>query len=1741
MSWNTKPGRATLRPLYPKKQSSFLEQALRTTLNTTPQSSLNHPGSTQDVCVFLSNSNPVPQPQVNIRNYKTPQQMPLSDTHSETLMTSQTSVARITYANIKGSRQLDHSFQMSPGLTQNTWLNSTARNSMLSHTGTAVTHQTGFGTGTLSLPTLQNQYVTSDNYSVQLQMSPSNSVRFPVTYQGNPRLNPSLPPQGNWAQQQAASELTYPDHRPLPHQYSYSPQSCLQEPNHQKQNPMPSTSLQVKNSHPPNSALTCEPKPMGPALSYPYAATQANKRPPPPYECSFTGQPMQSPQHVVKHFPIDVPQSQETHLPELRKDFCRGFQQQWQSVNENASMLGNFCNLEVNTNASQPFGERVRASAPGIQDLTQNNQEKRVDSCSQPSSQVLDTSATKEKLVRDIKTLVEIKKKFSELARKIKINKDLLMAAGCIKTNNPPYSSTAQHSELTVKKAVRNQSVPQVTQVATEVQDKPPIVMESTQQNSRSHHTLNSNTSCKKFNKVIVNSVSVEKLPAPAQFHDLQSLISLKMATVPITPSTSSNSQFSPGSSVSIEQSTPTNFEATSIPLSPSFEESVGDYRNKHPLIVSLLEAGNKTQEKLLKDSGKTLQDTNLRNTEMTPNTQVIDNQRNLKSMATPSSCSINKISDNSLSHQHKSSATGMSSQNEGQCPMELLATCLSLWKKQPPESTEEKQHNDLKTHRTANGMSKAVEICDKSPLPVVGNSETRMVNNLTETALSTVVQNCESASATVTKGTELQIAVVSPLILSDVKTLPDKEMTPGALPEMVYPVIKEGSVCSLQNQLAEDRQDVASLKVSDSITSTITCSRISPLILNEKQTGSASVTLEETPSPDEREYIKAELDSHYPVTSMLPSLESRGGGVLQIDSICSLVEGDVSYNSQIAKMFCMPPLQKVEPQKLLSTHQVVSGRQQKELGDDIIEKKDFGSQKDNYERNTGISLEITDEAKSSHPPESSSLKNSETNSGILKQGSLGHIADEGTGDCMCPSAAPQQGVCPQEMASSCSGTAQDPMGSGIINENTSVSYLHDQLSELLIEFPFGIEAVNSCEGSVPKVKKGEVSKDQTCENISCDSKDLADQIQITVLSSEQMRELFPEQDEQPQEAKKATEPQKEMTVSKEGGQTLLPAHSGDGDSSDCVIVDPEKDDVRCCALGWLAVVYKGIPQCKCHSIKNSISEEEKDKTQCSPLETSGCKPEDKTSDQPGPVEANDPPDKAQISLSLPERKNDLSEIEKSKAIKQKAKAKHNNLVKTEHTLSGHSKSDRKKDSSKSHKSRKLVFHEVTFHSSNKVTKSQEKLQKKHMAPNSQAKGGGLTNKEPHRKTTAQQVSLEDRTLKLKAGSSSQKHQDKRKLDEGSILDSVIKRKKYEHEQSKNVTSGTLKLGHPLSLSSERASVKEKAVSNMKISSSTESASKKSRLVTAECIQKQKHKEAMGVKVSKKKYVKSRSRDYQIMRSSKLALRVGSSGKSSMRHGSGGGQTSKEVCTNLSKNLKIHHSEESKTHNLKSIKGAVGGKPSDKMWIDKTKVDKNSGVNIEGVLGPMSSHTKDQRKRYLNRVAFKCTERESICLTKLDSSPRKLGRDRERSENKPKRSESKHKSFLSGKETSENRSMLEFKLCPETMMKNASSTEDQKDLKPCPRKEQAPMQVSGIKSTKEDWLKCVTEEKRMPEANEDLDNNVLANSRVFKRSFSADGFDTGQNAVKDSKAMFQTYKKMYMEKRSRSLGSSPLK
>ncbi|XP_015422092.1 PREDICTED: uncharacterized protein KIAA1551 homolog isoform X3 [Myotis davidii] len=1670
MDWNAKPNSVTLQPMYPKKQSSLLEPSI---MNTPSQVPLNPPGSNHPPCMFRSNSNPVSQSPLNIRN-TTSQQISASDKHSRTIFASQASLERKTYANVNGPNQLNNSLQMSPGVAQNVWANSPVRNSMFSHTGAAVSQQTGFRTNPPNVNALQNQFVTSEIYPMQGQTVPSNSVRVPVTYQGHQRLTSSLSErQADWAQQYTSNGLTYADYRPHPEQYSYPPQSFLQSPTLQKQNTMQLTSVHVKNSHHSNSALTLQSKQSASLPSYQVAVIQNEKRLLPPYDCRYASQTLQNTQHIITHS-SEVPQSQKVHTSEMRKDFCRGFQQQ--SLNENVSIPGNFCNMKVNTNVNQPVSEPTR-SVDDVQILHQNNQEERVDFSNMTSDQALDTNIVKEKLVKDIKQLVEMRKKFSELARKIKINKNVLMLAGCTKAN----SETPQNSELSLKQTGKTQIGPHVTPATPETAvDKSPKAVEIAEETNRMRSTLNSNiqeTNCRNSNQVnsiLLNSVCLGKGPVPDQLHNLKDTTSFKMPTM-------EKNQFSSGNTVSVEN-VQTNSETILVPQSMASESYASKYLNENKLLISLLAHGDEIEKRLMKDGCEAIKDSNPHSFKMNANTQITNNQLKLKTMETPSSCNIiANVSENSFCLDHKFPKTGVPLNADSH--LELLATCLNLWKKNPSEPTEKKPCNELTTQRTAVEISKAGEICDKTPVSLVGYSQNKMENCSQVTTLPMAVQTYESPGATTIKGTELQIAVVSPLI-SDIKTLPVKGITPDPLPETVYPVIKEGSVCSLQNQLEENTRVTAVLKVNDPVTT----NKVLPLIQKEKRNTSTNGNSEDVPNTNQGNPIESEPNIHYPVSDHQASSNSKDNDtvsseLLQIDNICSLVEGDTSYNYQIAKIFNSPPIEQIESQKSLPNLQVISTKKQKEQLDNITEKIELGLQKDNFLQYTDVLHKIPDQSKSPQSLESY-LKNVDSSSENKEENNLKHYSKKvSTAKDVCSSAALNQDSNLQEIDVSCNHTAQDPAVNEVLDK-TPIFFPHNQLSELSKEFPYGIEPVTTHEDSPAKQITDKNSKDESCDKTSCDSKDAADHIKITILNSEQMKELFPEQNDL-SALDKFTNSEKENPVTKKGIRCDSPVHT-DGESPNFVM-DSEKDDVRCCALGWLSNVYEGVPQCQCKSINNLTSKVENGKDQCS-LETNSYKQGESTSDKDYSIVCNiSPNNNPKIALTFPIGKNPFSETAQGRTMKDLSEPKCSS-IRTEQELSApsFSKGDKKLDSLKCHKKkRKLKFHEMTFHSSAKRKFSQESSQRKIIAQNSsppKAKPGFWTNKNKdlHIKNGTFVQKLLPEKIKLATGDRQRKVSAKRKLGEGSILNSEVKKMKcFKQEQNKN-GDGTLKTCTPLSNPDGRSKVKEKTVSNVKSLGSTSKDNLPKVVITLEqYLQRQKHKEAMGVKASKLNCEKSIPCDSQPMRSSKLSMQVGSSGKLDERHSSSvhTSEESLSICSSHDKNTKIHHSHVSKSYLLGNAKETVDGKQPDKMFIDKTKLDKNlNNINNGGERNHLSPQAKEQRKQYLNRVAFKCIERESICLTKLESLPKNINKEK-RVENKP----------LPQKNTTEKQSMLEFKLCPDGLINTKiNPTEEQKDLQPCPRKEQAPVQVTGIKSSKEDWIKGAPEEKRIPEANPEI-------------------------------------------------------
>lgn len=1506
MNWNAKPENVAKSSSFSKSQSSILQQFLMT--STTSQSSYSYPAHNQEACMYSSNSNSVSQSLLSSRNYMTPQtQISVSNMPSR-IVASPSSVERVVCTNVKGPQQPNHNLQtMSSGVMQNVWLGSPMKNFMPSHTEATISHNPDGGTNMPYMQTPQSQLVTSDTYSMQLQMVPLNSGKVPITYQGNQGLNHFIPDQlADWPQY-TSNELTYPEYRPPLKQYRYI---------------LPvTTSLQVKNNQLPTYTQALQSKHSAPLSSHQYVAETSKRLSALPYSCRYGNQHVQNTQPVSKHLPMEVSQSSEVHSSEKKQDTYRGFKHQWQNPNEKLT-IGKFCELKINT--KQSYSESIRSSGDGVQALVQNNQEK---NSYNPTStnQVIDTNATKEKLARDIKSLVEIKKKFSELARKIKINKSLLMAAGCSKTANTSYTAPIQHSEFSAKE---------------------------------------------------------------------------------------------------------------------------------------------------------------------------------------------------------------MSAKNGNDCSMELLATCLSLWKNQPPKTTEEnvpkpleeKQCNTSRINTTVVGSSNPTsEVHVKSFCSGVGNSQKMMSSS--QTVLSVLTPSGESSGVTVGKGTELQIAVVSPLVLSDTNTLPGKEVVPEVLPDPLYPVVKEGSVCSLQNQPAETA--ALPFDIIGTVAGSNLPAEISLPVPKEKQ---------DKPTQGDPDIADNGLGKLSPLgTEALPNpMDSTivSGPMLQIESICSLAEGDVSYNSQIAEIFTSV---QNEPQKP-SPNQVINSQQQQV--DDTTENKDFSLQKDKCIPYTDVPHEVTEQPELLQPEKPAFCEYVEANTETIEESSRECTGGkESTAKDVCSLAGFQQDPHPQETDMFSNKSAHClPAINEINDESESISYLHDQLSELLKEFPYGIETVPRHEVSMDRQKTHKILENETGSKTSNVFGDSTDQIKITVLNSEQIKELFPEED-QPCDLDKLAEPEE-----KNVGEVKSPCDSQvpREESHDSGMLDPEKDKIHCCALGWLSMVYEGVPQCHCSST------EEKGKDQC--LDINSCKQGEQPCNKGVTIfEINPVSNNLKTPLTQAAEKGHFSEMHGDKTKRSKTKdsteeqehfsakcykidkgnfkIRHNSSLKMEQKLKNiSSKCDRLNPSKSNKISTPQILH-VVISNSDKNTSfskaSQESLQKKPKSQGSNPVKAPVelsSNTDPCKRNTSlvQSVSPEKKKLKFKAGGSRLKYFEKRKTDHVIIPDVEIKKKKYEKQEQNKNAGDTLKLCSARMESNERASVQENTVPSSESSDSKGSSSRSTRVITVqEYFQRQKDKHVTGINASRDICVENVLCDSEHMKTSKHSAEV-SWGKL-IEGQSIHAETSKEPelnSTSHGKDFKIHHSEASRTHGVSS---SSKGKQPDKTYNNKT--------NMSNEYSQMPLQLKEQRKQYLNRVAFKCTERESICLTKLDSASKKLSTEKTESE-----------AYTLKTKDTDKPSMLEFKLCPDVLLKNTSSVDKQDD--PEPEKEQAPVQVSGIKSTKEDWLKCIPTRTKMPESSEEIDS---AGSRLSKRSFSADEFETLQKPVKDSNVMFRTYKKMYLEKRSRSLGSSPVK
>uniref|UniRef100_A0A4X2K1N6 Retroelement silencing factor 1 n=1 Tax=Vombatus ursinus TaxID=29139 RepID=A0A4X2K1N6_VOMUR len=1857
MDWNAKPEDNAALPSFLESQSGFLRKAL-SPHTLTSQSSCNYSRNNQEAFVCPNNKNATLQSlqYQNIESPKNPQQASHPDISSRVVIIPETSTERIPFSQLKVvPNQPDQSSHRSLGAPRNSWLSSSVSDSVFFSRGlSGGTSQTSVGGSVHNALKSQDQYVSSNTYTMQLQMLSSNSSKVPPLYPGNQASNLySAEQQIGWVPPCTSSGLTVPFHQPS--QYLDSQRGIvtnLSNTTIQKQPVTSATPLQVTSNQllNPGIAVAAPPPPYPMVQSRQYAAistvTETSNRNLPNYYCRLIPPVQKNSQYLAHNPSNEVLHTQQVHLSETKRSFGRDCQQQWQNTNENGHQ-------KLNVETNYPFNEPGNSFAVGGIPHYKNKQMRTSlgDASSEllsripgPSNQInnhslgegsgflgkssgslregsssfvkgsssyregshstnseidvskeSDSKITKEGLFKDIKKLLAMKNEFVKLAQEIKIKKSFLSESQD-KTHN---SSLPQNPAMSLQLPSKDQSFPQLLSVNSEHQ--PLTVMQSTEGTNKTNNTLNTcikEADCSRQihqgNSVFPNSSYSGKLETQqrkALFQEPSPMCQKILSA--INPAHTLSNQtpldFNKGDRFDRPQQSGDTIKTS---VAQQRQNVLKNKEDNYKLLSHLLKSNNTTldftpkimnQETSAKSGSENIQDCNKSiHSEAKQKMEVTSAQSQFKNTGIPMTAVSNENGlDNSIKLKDRTSVllNGKSCAKDNNYSMEELTACLALWKKAPSESTNIQKCDILGKNKVLDGMS--------SPTAV---------RNMNETILPTVNvpigHKHESGNSNLTKGIELQIAVVSPLILSEVKPSGDQPLKPTKSSlQSVFPVIQEGSVCSLQDQVKE--KAVAASNIN-TIKRTEICIAKNNFVLTNKfdsklqdvkladgivhsniNSTFSSETIKEKLGKSEPQLSHLEKDICSPnnanisgvgieqnkeeqISMQLVDGSPVNDDLLQIASVCSLVEGDMFYNSQIANMFnSVPSTQDDKKEVSLADSTMTDNRQLKEQLNQTKFESVSNFKEQNLLKITNVLPKISYGTKSLGTSKSFQLKHCETNDKIAKQKNNVEQNIEMTevvSNKCCSSTDDQPDLNSKEIVD-VSGThfTKEPLSCMVQNieqanseiifdEAVSVKYLDDQLSELVEEFPYGIESTDT--HNIPAENKDSslqltinpLTKDkETSIQSNCDSEDPVNQIKITILSSERMKELFPKENKEickgDDNLDKLENSQKKESIREV--QNHCGSHvktTGDDVNQDSIVPSTGKDDVHCCALGWLSTVYDGVPQCLCDSRKDIRTEEKLDGQSYK-----GDPATDATKIN-SPLKSN-----LQNPPAHPEGKRNLLEM-KQDEIKCSPKAMEN-----------------EKPSFSSRKKMASCNGEDSQENPQKILKARNLIplngekRKSHF--------WSIKNKEFLKKECSSRdvVSTEKLKRKFKSGCSKFKNP-KWKLEQPNVSDKEQKKNKYELEQKICMVNGS-KLCESLSSTNEenceeKTSTDAKStnlernvhqsimnISNVNLNSLKSNSSPckiKKVLSSQDYFQRQKQKEKVGKgdlkqRHESEKFKKNRSHVSEYAWRNKLTIKlvncaISNEGHNVRKYKRSLDNLAHHNKTTKSRRRKIHHSKESKICGIaRNVQEKLNEKQLDNVVILNRKVNKYNQIPLQG------KDQKEQKKSYLNRVAFKCTAQESICLTKLDCSPR-------RSLNQIKHdddgNESSQDSFSLEKDEFEKPRMLEFKLCPEELFKNGNS-EEHPDFKSFPRKEQVPVQ--GIKSTKEDWLKCIPQKKRKIEAIKDKDDNALSNSRVYKRTLSVDGCKAVQNPPKDSKTMFQTYKKLYLEKRSRSLDDSPTK
>lgn len=1091
---------------------------------------------------------------------------------------------------------------------------------------------------------------------------------------------------------------------------------------------------------------------------------------------------------------------------------------------------------------------------------------------------------------------------------------------------------------------------------------------------------------------------------------------------------------------------------------------------------------------------------------------------------------------------------------------VEELTACLGLWRKHPSESVTV-QNSQSKESPTANQIS-----------PCSQNTKNREQNNVlvsTDEAIlpvttASVAQKLDTLSCNLIKSFELQVAVVSPLVLSEQRTQSEQADKCPTSAGKTYPVIDSGSICSLQEQ----GKNVLSVVNTDKETIETVWSSPSNCVLVQKMdshlqqtelaNGSrrvkSSVSVNNSYdenqrkvgqlAQDARENLQLGLQNKASLPELVMNFSSKifqesvrdhedkqavletgdtSTAVIEeqmfcISSVCSLVEGHTFYNPQIASIFrsvpetcalsdtssegnASDPRQK-EQQLDLSKNELSHNTPQKEsFLQNVLEESSSCMNKAGKILD-GITASHLEKESSGDPLKTistseqkmslnASLKHPENDLEILARLNQ-QLAQNSLDVSISITTETNAFTVPrdnskQNYMSSKNSTEREKNIFGTV----PIKYLNNQLSELVEEFPYGIEGADM-------LTKEPVQNDSVAEWMEnrpqeetqiCDKdfhlKDPVDQIKIEVVNFDQIQELFPEHNwcSSSDSERVASQLSGEASAEKENVEGSIQPHQSlcqkkkiKQKPSNCR-AEGGKD---CSLMGCLSSGCK-MPQYTCIF---GTSGAEKNDGQLSKAEnTSSAERQEKNGKSDAVMKKNCAVGNLPISEKIPNNasKNKKDTCKYTSAVNKKARLKATNEYKpltTQQEIIGPDNSSENQDADKSKRSslkkelqidREIPLLGKEFHSDKKeyqtaghtdadsMTKSskrQERVFKMESLSKDKTKRylAMKCKTDIHKFTESETVEIkhaevnEGQKIKTCEENSAEEQNGRRQKDIlGQDVGINIKEKaklsaEIKHKKLNSYRADAIKFPNfgPVDLKSRNP--KYSQPKSIKVHPSQEQSYKRKRQENkvGKRDPKKTKVEEERLKQSEAKKSKQLSHNFLINtdKAKKLNGENGWKSKSSLADRSVLKLQRKRARSSTISNYFSNKERNYFSNKERRLDAQNKDKCSEKMFPDKNLLYLNRRNNR------LKLHLqKEPKKHYLNRVAFKRTAQERIYLTKLETSP-----VRPIWPIKPKVSQNsadvKRGASVSEVEKSCKLEVLEFKLCPEILFRNPTTDEE---------------------------------------------------------------------------------------------------